>query len=587
MKKLLVTLLILGIAAGAFAQVKATLTADFNPDVFKYTSNTGDDAKSDIGGSEGSLDLLSGWGLRKGNEVRLQLTYTGENISGSIRLALDRLFRPTTNINSHSFMDSETRGDFTNGNNVTPNDILSSNFNLWWAQGNWDTPVAGFTAWIGNDAKRGKTDRLSPFDDYLKNKIDNYGVIAPAVGRSVTRSRAGFGIAQGNGTANRYEYIYDYYRYEATGFGTIETNNFNPGVNAGAGNTNDYRIQDEAKMGSVNRPYFLLSANFAPFTFEVAGDVGNNSGIMAGTLKDYSRINGGFRFSGDKVGSIVSFDAIYKYRGGDVDTGVATALTNVFLDPNINYNPWEPDGRGYAVHSFGAFANLWIIDNFDIGVGYSGIMRSYEDRNASGTMWARSAPMLQGMDLRFRFTGVDKLTVALHNNVSFAFGDPSSDVNHKEVIGFDGLVLPDKVQESWLALYNALGVNYSLTPALTAAFQVSNRIGWYSIENGNAAYLNSKLDQTVEQFAATAFASLKVNNNVTVAAGLIVQFNNTSITPNTEAKRIPGSSSFWGSTPTVTSTAQSTVNTITSAVEEPRSYGTMTIGLPVRLLLTF
>jgi hypothetical protein len=48
MKKLLVLLLIFGITAGAFAQLTTTISLDFNPDIMRVVSPTGDSAKKTI-----------------------------------------------------------------------------------------------------------------------------------------------------------------------------------------------------------------------------------------------------------------------------------------------------------------------------------------------------------------------------------------------------------------------------------------------------------------------------------------------------------------------------------------------------------
>jgi len=571
MKKILVVLLILGISAGAFAQLKAELSADINPELFKYTTLTGDSSRAEYGGSDGNFDLLSSSNLRKNNEVRLALTYTGENYGGYIRWRLDPLFVPGSGSQNNSGFGTQGGNFFNNnGQGVTVQNLFDQNFNTWRMYGNWDASFAKFTAWIGNSDDRGKTSgRVGTFDDFLKIKQDSYGIIAPIV----TADVAGLGNTLGylrlretsSGTATVPGTMAGSNTYKegslGGAFNVFETNNLLKAPNNGRVNTTltdtAQRTAAATQFGTSDQPFYVLSMNMSPFTVQLAGDVGNNSGIVGGN--DHTRFNGGLRFSGDRVGDFVSFDITYRFRGGDTNT-----RSDNTIDVIAGTAP-QPDGGGNSAHSFGLFAHLFLIKDLVIGLGYSGVVRSYEDDYVGTdnylTSW--SSPYINGIDLRAQFTGVDKLNILFHNNISFAFGKESDEENHRLVYGFDGTTLANNVKEGWFAMYNALGADYMLSEYLKVAFQISNRIGMYSIEHSIASD-NRRRDIFVEQFSATAFASYQFSSHLTVATGLSFYMDSVTDTPNV-VLRDPAMGNN----------------------DKTFSSGSFTIGVPVRLLITY
>jgi hypothetical protein len=479
MKKCLVVLLALAVAGGASAQLKATVTAELNPELLRFSSPIADSA--DI--ASASIDFLSSSGngtIGRENGLKLALNYTGEGFSGYLRLNADRLIRAHGNsAAAHSFVNGS-------GNNVTPNDLLSLAFDEW----NAKATVGMFNLFVGNTGDRGKVKTLQNFDGYLKTKIDNYGINAYAAG-------SGFKDLDNNNLQRTFTFA----PVTSTTTPPVTTNYFT----------------------NANNPYFSAAVKFDPFTVQIAGDLGYNNEIGSDALSQ-TRLNGAFRVSGEKVADLVTFDVIYKFHGGDADTFDGTGST-------------QPDGSGVSSHSFGVYANLFVVNGLDIGLGYSGLFRSYEDADM-GTLgtFTRSGPFYSGIDLRFAYTGIDKLTITFNNNVSFAGVEDDDDIK-TAVSGVDGMPLTTTIptafksaKDSWFALYNALGVNYKLSDKLTASIQFANRLGTRTteVEITTPVALSVKQEMTNDRFGAAAFASYAFSSNVTIAAGLDFLYSSTS-----------------------------------------------------------
>jgi hypothetical protein len=465
MKKCLVVLLALAVAGGASAQLKATVTAELNPELLRFSSPLGDDADND----SAAIDFLSSSGngtIGRENGLKLALNYTGEGFSGYMRLNADKLIRAGGNSAGNSFVDGS-------GNNVTPVDILQLTFDEW----NAKATVGMFNLFVGNTGDRGKVKTLQNFDGYLKTKIDNYGINAYAADTT-------YGL----------------------NFKDLDNNNLQRNFTFNSSSVTN----GTTAFTNASRPYFSAAVKFDPFTVQIAGDLGYNSEIATGDVSK-TRLNGAFRVSGEKVADLVTFDVIYKFHGGDANTFDGTATP-------------QPDGSGVSSHSFGVYANLFVVDGLDIGLGYSGLFRSYEDQKTPAATLTRSGPFYNGIDLRFAYTGIDKLTITFNNNISLAGAEGDNDAN-TTIYGVDGSTSlgASGSKDSWFALYNALGFNYQLSDKLTASLQFANKLGTRTQES--TGYKN---EVSNDRFGAAAFASYAFSSNVTIAAGLDFLHNSTS-----------------------------------------------------------
>jgi hypothetical protein len=461
MKKLLLALLMVTIASGVFAQLKVGMYADFLPELLRVTAPGGDYANinkdvisDDIYKGSGTLDILSSSSegvIGKQSELRANLGYTGRGFAGYLEIVLDDYVRAVTG--SGGFVDGDT-------NNVSFVSVLTQVFNEWYLQGN----AGMFTAYLGRTDDHGKVARFETgIDDFLYAlRIDNYGVIIPN--------------------------------------GTVDNNNFLPKPLALDENGNEYDF--------VKLPYFSFSVNRRPFTFQVAGDIGSGSGIVPETdpantdKKSYTRVNGAFRVSGERMFDLVTFDAIYKFRGGD---------------PNTDPIDEKPAGTNITVHSFGVYANFLGVPDLGIGLGYTGLFRVYENRDSSYGDWeSRTTPFFSGIDLRAQYNGFDRISITSHNNISFASTEGSGDSKKQVMPIYGGLApLGANTGENWLALYNALSFNYSLSKQLTIALQAGNRLTSHTIDTDGSKDVIFK-----NRFGLTAFTAYQFNANLLLQGGL-------------------------------------------------------------------
>lgn len=483
MKKIFITILALGITVGAFAQLRPQLTVDINPNFLVATTPVGSNATDENDPNylgSGTFDLFTPYRGYVGqeNQLRFALNYSRENLAAYVRLNGDNLIRF-----------GQDQGQMVTGNGqVNLGDLWNGSlvrFDEWFFRGT----VGIFTGYVGNTADRGRVNRFQNFEDFAIRpvKFDNYGVNTPNAG--------GFNI---DDTVLNRNFLRDF-----------DNNNFQR-VQRLSSDTNPA----DHEFVRADQAYFSLSADFAPFTVQAALDVGNNSGIAA--THSRFRANGGFRVSGNRIADTVTFDAIYRFRGGDPTTD-DSGSENIGTAPDFGTN--QPDGRGESVHSFGVYANLFVVDNLGIGLGYTGLVRAYEDVSDSVS---RTGPYFNGIDLRFQFTGVDRFRFTLNNNISFSVVNGDSGNTVYGVLGSGNL--NDNQSESWFALYNALGVDYSLTDALTLSAQLANGLGIYTQDDDG-----SETEIIRNRFIAALFASYAFTNNVTLQGGLRFDVNTAAL----------------------------------------------------------
>jgi hypothetical protein len=268
------------------------------------------------------------------------------------------------------------------------------------------------------------------------------------------------------------------------------------------------RTEDEYRL--FKQPYFSFTANFKPYTFQMAGDIGLGSGINPfyptanPDNTSYTKINGALRVSGERIFNRVTFDAIYKFRGGDPNT-----------------EPELPSGTGISVHTMGLYANIMGISDFGIGAGYTGLFRVYGKKDSSHGDWeTRSSPYFSGVDLRLQYTGISRLTITSHNNASFAAAKGSDNPKNEIMSVNGGNALPLNAGENWFALYNGLGTNYKLSSQLSTAVQAVNKLTSVTLdESGN------KTKTAFNQFGATAFIAWQFNPKILAQTGMQILFD--------------------------------------------------------------
>ena len=481
MKKLIaVSILLALLSTAAFAQFKVGFTLDALTDFVhtkSYLDNFNDADEAFLG--PGATDILTNRSYWDDNEMRLNLTYSNDNIKALLQINGDGL---VGNKADRTFFKGTARLD----------DIWSAAFAEYGITG-----TAGkISAYIGNEHKRGATVNYRYFqNDFVKNSMANFGLFIP--------NEDFYGAVQSvmSGT------IDSDVQSALTGsfFTTYEGNNFARLTRAAGG----------------QNPHLDVNFNFAPFTVSLAGALGspntnNFNDQLLDTAADEAESKIGLmaRVSGDKVADKINFDVTYMVYGGD-----STLKTDPFYNAgSLDYGySEEVDGAGYWQHSVGVYAGLSIIQNLGIAVGYTGRFRVQEDyKDGNDDIREEWHPLYNGIDLRFRFTGVDKLTITFNNNFSFARvqGSDSKDM----VSMFGGPMVTKDHRESWFGMFNVLAAAFKATDALTIEFNASNRAGWLEYKTDN----NDKYRTTMDHLNLALFASYNFNPNVQLESGLMM-----------------------------------------------------------------
>ena len=340
--------------------------------------------------------------------------------------------------------------------------------------GDWDLwgKVGIFRGFAGNTAQRGVVARYHDTADVFvdKFKIDNYGIINP------------FGAH-------------------------LDMNNLRRNISTASA--------DNAKQGG--NAYLSLQADVSPIIVDVATELGTFFPEATALATDsYSAASGAFRVSGKGIANLVDFDVIYKLRSFDPST-----------DTKVD-TPEQPDGKGITEHAFGLYANLNLIDGLGIGIGYSGSVRAQENETTGTEDLRYLYPYFNGIDLRFKLSMIDKLTVTFNNNVSFSSIQNDDDIL-TTVYGVKQEVLPtpgtrDKeFTSSYLALYNHLALKYAITDALSANVSIGNKLNSYNTTNDQDETKQIVHDEATDTFIGTAYADYGFTRNVKMQAGLAIQ----------------------------------------------------------------
>jgi hypothetical protein len=516
MKKLIaVSILFTVLTAAAFAQFKVGLDASFQPDVLLVTTPTGD-AMTDNDGGYGPISqdgpMYGGTGTF--DFFTTSDTWTEPWVSPIVNLTLsyddpNGKFGGLAQFETMKWVKTIIENGWL-GQSTSITDFFDYSF-----IGDWNVwgKVGIFKGYVGNTANRGVTNEYNDnFNSFTGNwKIDHVGIITPSDGH-------------------------------------LDINNLKPHVYPGA---------TQAGVG-----YLSVSADLAPITVDVAGDLGaadlgkDEDGKSPSPSSSWAAAGAAFRVSAKAIADIVDFDVIYKFYGDDKDTDVNIG------DPNR-----QPGGEGLWTHSFGVYANVNIIDGLGIGVGYSGTTAAQENKKdwaGTGETTRYTYPYINGIDLRFMFNAVDKLVLTFNNNFSFGAIVNDSD-DHLESKGLDfftgldtGAIDPNgrlqEISEGYFAMYNALGVSFSITDALKANLTIGNRLNTFNRTDKSDENKTDIKDIITDTFLGSASAEYSFTDNVSLEAG--IAFKNTA-------------------------------NTYQHTDEDALNWGTFTFGIPLLFKVSF
>jgi hypothetical protein len=296
--------------------------------------------------------------------------------------------------------------------------------------------------------------------------------------------------------------------------------------------------------GSPWRAVYALGATFNNnIRLAIGSTFGWGAGLSAeGVDNPYasaSKVKGGFMLSGRDLGPL-SFDLFYAINGGDKNTVIR--------------------GTGEWENLLGAYVGLNIVENLGLSVGYTANFIQSEtaqelDKNGAWVTYDTTNPFWSGVDIKIKFSGIDKMGITFNNNISFASAasevtpEAPDNKGYTRIVGLDGSSLnvakDNSVTQNWTAWTMILGVSYSLTDNLSVSLTFFNKMTTFAEESENkAASSSSKSTETNNDFRAALLASYGVGN---VSFGLGVQFFDDNQSKEIESKYSGGSSTGKGS----------------------------------------
>jgi hypothetical protein len=383
----------------------------------------------------------------------------------------------------------------------------------------------------GNTGQRGQVEQYKNFDDFLKTRVDYFGILLP-----FWKMNPSYVMGNNFDAASAFPYGYglpgDNYGYAELA-GTDTSDLFMP-------------------AGSLSRQTigFLLDLSYAPIS--ISASLG---GLFQGqsrpfktpwatgsgtVLNDWDNIhdpvyssgkNFAIRAEGAKILDTVTVALVYKHADSCLEK--LTALNN---DDTIE----EKIGN----HAFGLYVNITPpVPGLGISAGYSGLLKTlenprYKDTDAkntnnedhylSGLYKNTLFPYYSGVDLRIVYTG-RKLSLTSSNNVSFAriFGTRDREENFVYGWAYSGRLneaddgdssTPYRVpfrSETYIGLYNALGLSCKISEALTAEIQVANQLASFTLQ-----WEESPLNSITNSFGVYAGAAYKIYKKNNVEAGI-------------------------------------------------------------------
>jgi len=344
--------------------------------------------------------------------------------------------------------------------------------------------IGFFKLWIGRDDYRGSINRYQNFYDTLG--VDNFGPII----------------------AN-----FDYRDSRTLNLTGSDITNLGKDVQGFANTT----LLAEFNFSSF---FITLAANNL---FSKIEGRGTNENQFVDNFTDTNSVFSA-RFEAVNLFDMLSLAAIYKFQYSDRKYELEE-----YQNANAQQSFFLPQ-MGIYHHQFGLFANFTLERlGLGISVGGSGYLRSHKDLDAPswGGWESYKYPAWYGIDLRANYTGVEKLSITLNNNISFSKikgdNDPTS-----YIYGFYDNYRGDpdvgeNTEQNVFVLYNALAVAYNITENLTLRGEISNQFA-------KLVYLYNK-DETrfIDTFLnLSGYAGIvwNITNFASLRAGATVRFKN-------------------------------------------------------------
>jgi len=271
------------------------------------------------------------------------------------------------------------------------------------------------------------------------------------------------------------------------------------------------------------QPSLIVSAALSqfniPLTVQIAADLGDNLNSTFSSDVNFKKFSGAVRVSGEKIGNFLTFDTIYKFRGGD---------TNIL-------ESYDLDGNEYSSHVFGVYGNILGLKNFGIGFGYSGLLKVFEDSvsRATGDVTHYSGPFFSGIDFRINYTGIADTSLTYHFNVSFAKTAKSSEDTN--IVGMWGNPLyhnrdgyGEDYQQNWLGFYNAASFYRKINSYLYTVASIACRYGFWTTTHSRPGYDDYTERKTFLRFGAGGYIGFQTSRSLVFQGGLNILLMNQS-----------------------------------------------------------
>jgi len=258
-----------------------------------------------------------------------------------------------------------------------------------------------------------------------------------------------------------------------------------------------------------------------------------------------SSIQAGFMLSGKGIADILSFDVFYAVNGEDKNT-VAR-------------------GTGAWDNLLGVYIGLGLVENLGLSIGYTASFHKAEtaqEPNKAGdgyVPYETSDPIWSGVDLKIKFTGIDKIGITFNNNLSFASAESveiGDDPGYARVNGLDGNSLvvakKDSLTQNWFAWNAILGFNFALTDNLGLTFALMNRLSVFSTD-GKTDMAGTSVTTTESTTKDNLDVSLRAEYSAgSVTFGLGLNFGIAGVSLESESKGGSTTTTLSGSLNTVT-----------------------------------
>jgi len=221
---------------------------------------------------------------------------------------------------------------------------------------------------------------------------------------------------------------------------------------------------------------------------------------------------------------LLTFDVFYSVNGSDKNT--AARGTN---------GEWDNIIGAYVGLDLGTVG----ISGLGVSAGYTANFIAYEKQVAwDGTSekpFDKTGPVWSGIDLNVQYNGIDKLGLALKNNISFASAEYKYFKNtwDGELVDLTGGSFnvngkDDSETQNWFAYRARLSASYGLTDNLSVGLHLQDVLTVYSTSEEVVVANVKATDKTTTNVLTTSLYAKYGVGNVSFALGLTLGIDSTS-----------------------------------------------------------